>query len=90
MSKKAQGISINVIIVAVIALLVLVVLMAIFGGRMGLFNNDLENQTNKSCPGKIVSFSEDCGLDYSVSMGAYTNVDPGYKCCIQKRIVSES
>ncbi len=36
-NKKAQGISINVIIVAAIALLVLVVLSIIFVGRLGLF-----------------------------------------------------
>lgn len=37
MMKKAQGLSINVIIVAAIALIVLVILGVIFMGRMGLF-----------------------------------------------------
>lgn len=36
-NRKAQGISINVIIVAAIALLVLVVLSIIFVGKLGLF-----------------------------------------------------
>lgn len=36
-NKKAQGISINVIIIAAIALLVLVVLSIIFVGRLGIF-----------------------------------------------------
>ncbi|MEK6943186.1 MAG: hypothetical protein AABX00_03940 [Nanoarchaeota archaeon] len=36
--KKAQGISINVIIIAAIALAVLVVLFAIFTGRIGGFS----------------------------------------------------
>ena len=35
MSKKAQGLSMNVIIIAAIALLVLVILAVIFIGRMG-------------------------------------------------------
>ena len=35
--KKAQGLSINVIIIAAIALIVLVVLVAIFSGRLGDF-----------------------------------------------------
>jgi len=35
MKKKAQGLSLNVIIVAAIALIVLIVLWAIFTGRMG-------------------------------------------------------
>ncbi len=37
MNKKAQGVSINVIIIAVIALIVLVVIIAIFLGRIGMF-----------------------------------------------------
>jgi hypothetical protein len=36
-NKKAQGISINVIIIAAIALLVLVVLSIIFVGRLNIF-----------------------------------------------------
>ena len=36
--KKAQGLSINAIILAVIALVVLVVLVAIFTGRIGIFS----------------------------------------------------
>ena len=38
MKKKAQGISINSIIIAAIALLVLVVLAVMFIGRMGIFS----------------------------------------------------
>ncbi len=36
-NKKAQGLSMNVIIIAAIALLVLVVLSVIFVGRLGIF-----------------------------------------------------
>ncbi|MBR9706311.1 hypothetical protein GOV14_04700 [Candidatus Pacearchaeota archaeon] len=42
MNKKAQGISINVIIIAAIALIVLVVLIAVFTGRFGLFSEGVE------------------------------------------------
>jgi hypothetical protein len=38
--KKAQGISLNVIIIAAIALLVLVILSVIFMGRMGIFGEE--------------------------------------------------
>ncbi len=55
--KKAQGISINVIVVAAIALLVLVVLSVVFLGRFGLFTQqsaDCENKGGRcavgSCP----------------------------------------
>ena len=44
-SGKAQGLSINVIIVAAIALIVLVVLIAIFTGRLGLFSKGLGEAT---------------------------------------------
>ena len=50
MKKKAQGISINVIIIAVIALLVLVVLSLIFTGSLGKFGlkvTDCENKGGK-------------------------------------------
>jgi len=40
MAKKAQGISMNVIIIAAIALLVLVILSIIFVGRMGRFGEE--------------------------------------------------
>ena len=41
--KKAQGISINVIIVTIIALLVLVILAAIFTGKLTLFNRQVND-----------------------------------------------
>ena len=41
--KKAQGLSLNVIIIAAIALLVLVVLSIVFMGRMGIFNLNSDN-----------------------------------------------
>ncbi len=42
LNKKAQGISLNVIIVAAIALIVLVVLVVIFSDKMGGFGGTLE------------------------------------------------
>lgn len=44
--KKAQGLSVNTIIIAAIALIVLVVLIAIFTGRFGLFSKGLDQATN--------------------------------------------
>ena len=38
MNKKGQGISINVVIIAVLALIVLVVLAVIFTGRIAIFD----------------------------------------------------
>jgi hypothetical protein len=43
MSKKAQGISMNVIIIAALALIVLVVLVMIFTGRIGMFTGGVKS-----------------------------------------------
>ena len=42
MNKKAQGLPLNVIIIAVIVLLVLIVLWVIFTGRLGTFSQQLD------------------------------------------------
>ena len=39
--KKGQGLSLNVIIVAALALIVLVILVAIFTGRLGVFDKSV-------------------------------------------------
>jgi hypothetical protein len=43
MMKKAQGLSVNVIIVAALALIVLVILGVVFMGRMGLFGGQVSD-----------------------------------------------
>jgi len=50
-SKKAQGISVNTIIIAAIALIVLVVLVMIFTGRMGVFTTGIgkAGDASKTC-----------------------------------------
>tara|TARA_Y100000310_G_C20581606_1_gene763287 strand:+ start:58 stop:342 length:285 start_codon:yes stop_codon:yes gene_type:complete len=47
LNKKAQGISINVIIIAAIALAVLVILFAIFTGNIGQNTESINECTNK-------------------------------------------
>ena len=85
-SKKAQGISINVIIVAVIALLVLVVLMAIFGGRMGLWGEGVTDAQNRRCSDvsgyDVVQEGQQCPDGTALSLYAYTDVSAGFKCCL--------
>ncbi|MBI2653560.1 hypothetical protein HYX02_01990 [Candidatus Woesearchaeota archaeon] len=46
--KRAQGISINAIIIAALALVVLVVLFAVFTGRFGIFSRSL-NECTGTC-----------------------------------------
>ena len=51
-SKKGQGLSINVIIVATLALIVLVVLAVIFTTRAGIFDRGVSKEGNE----ELVSF----------------------------------
>ncbi len=90
MNKKAQGISINVIIIAAIALLVLVILSVIFMGRMGTFTGgvkDCELSGGKclvSCPDPADATTSDYNKQFDVWVckqavdGTTTNV-----CCVK-------
>lgn len=68
MDKKAQGISMNVIIIAAIALLVLVILSVIFIGRMGSFGEQTgacEQQggtcyDGPNCPQGTTKYTANC------------------------------
>ncbi|MBI2666419.1 hypothetical protein HYX13_02290 [Candidatus Woesearchaeota archaeon] len=46
MNKKAQGLSINVIIITALALIVLVVLVVIFTGRTAIFTGGVDKEGN--------------------------------------------
>ena len=45
--RKAVGLSINVIIVAVIGLIILVVVIAMLTGKLGLFGGEIEEAINR-------------------------------------------
>lgn len=72
MNKKAQGMSLNVIIIAALGLLVLVILAAIFVGRTGLFTKEVDK-----CTGSCVATKEACSGTYDklVSGGCDLNTD---------------
>jgi len=40
-NKKAQGLPLNVIIIAILVLIVLVVIIAIFAGKIGIFSREV-------------------------------------------------
>lgn len=94
MHKKAQGISLNVIIIAAIALLVLVILSIIFIGRMGRTREEVDKcETN----GGICK--EECTGEYEREVTAYKcyyaegddipsdknvgDVNEDVKCCLR-------
>lgn len=81
--KKAQGISINVIIVAAIALLVLVILSVIFIGRLGTFSSSVGECENKG--GSCVLSTDDCPEDKPTPFSEWQCPDvdeESQKCCI--------
>lgn len=92
--KRAQGLSITTIIVAVIGLIILVVLIAIFTGRLGAFGKGLEEQEKfgKKCE----EFNNDptvrdaflqrkgvvCPRDY-IEQVSSDSIATGRKCCVE-------
>jgi len=86
MDKKAQGISINTIIIAAIALIVLVVLIAIFTGRLGGFGQGVDIATKgTACDtggGERLPVSTGCGdLGPAVGIFSDTGGNTGFICC---------
>ncbi len=77
MKKKAQGISMNVIIIAAIALLVLVVLSIIFLGRMGSWSQNVADCETKG--GVCAPQGTSCG-EAGTSVEGYPVPYPGWKC----------
>jgi len=78
MSKKAQGMSLNVIIIAILALLVLVVLAVIFLGRINVFGkgvSDCDRQPDHVCTSDLSCRTTSAGD----SMAGYVR-DTTYNC----------
>ncbi|MBD3355092.1 hypothetical protein GF361_03855 [Candidatus Woesearchaeota archaeon] len=94
MDKKAQGLPINVIIVAAIALIVLVVLVAIFTGRLGLFGQEV-SKVGQECTEFTTTIDNTeynaewqespCGEnEREIFTATDANEYPGEHCCIRK------
>ncbi len=91
MRKKAQGISLNVIIIAALGLLVLVILAIIFTGRTGVFVKESDKCVVQG--GRCVESEDQCTGTYErIGWGAcdlngdgkfqYNNKDDDGYCCI--------
>ncbi len=95
-SKKGQGLSLNVIVIAAIALIVLVVLVAVFTGRMGEWTAGIKKTENKYCqdvpPDTIGSSiggirklsSEGCTGNEIQVYGVFEDIQVGRICCVPK------
>ena len=83
-STKAQGISVNTIIIAAIALIVLVVLIAVFGGRMGLWGEGMDKATEGTKCTDVGSWKSECETGEEAAYGKFEDADkyPGLFCCV--------
>ena len=88
--RKAQGLSMNTIIVAALGLIVLIVLVLIFSGRAGWFSKSTsscaaqggycsEDQSGRCGPGEIMIWSGDCSCK-----GPYEDADRNNQFCSEK------
>ena len=83
--NKAQGMPINVVIVAALALIVLVVLLVIFSGSIGKTAENIGSCTTKNgmCADKL---GGKCGGDYPIPLFVSSDCkdsDPKNLCCIR-------
>ena len=88
MNKKGQSISINTIIIAVLALGVLVVLFYIFTGRIGTFSEGVSKTASCENSCKSLNMNKDdsstdkaCTSPNAYVPGTYSDVGQGRVCC---------
>jgi len=79
-SKKSQGISMQTVVLAVLALFVLIVMIVIFGGRAG-FMSDFYNECT-DLNGTVVDKTAECPEDKPISSPFLKEEDQ--KCCVKK------
>lgn len=87
MNKKAQGLSINVIIIVAISLIVLVVLVAVFTGNLGKFSGSVSDTTgdiDKNCAdiGEFVD-TDKCGSPLTSKDSVFGKV-----CCKKSSVAA--
>ena len=92
-NKRAQGLSITTIIVAVIGLIILVVIIVMITGKLGAFGRGLESVS--SCENTCKAVGGDRGRELSsascvdnpgvsvrkIIPGTFSDVDTGKVCC---------
>ena len=75
--KKAQGLSLKVIIVAVISLIVLIVVTAIFTGKISIFGENIKDCSSK---GGVCVEQGECET-YQILTAA--SCSEGEVCCVE-------
>lgn len=77
--KKAQGLSLNTIIIAALVIMVLVILALVFTGQMGSFGT-----STKSCISKGGNCKQTCEDNEMQALFVATCSEEGEICCIPK------
>jgi uncharacterized membrane protein YqiK len=85
-SRKAQGMSLNVIVVAVIVLIILVVLILIFSGKLKIFSSKTTETTSQyeSTKCLVPGTNNECSYDpkeCASKGGSYNQIEGGYSDC---------
>ena len=88
MNKKAQGLSLNTVVIAAIVLIVLVVLIGIFTGSLGRFVEGFLGTSQNSCP--IEDQKTECNsFTEKPIFGPFEpKLAEGKKCCQPKETIS--
>ncbi len=76
--KKAEGLSLSVIVIAVVCLIVLVILTLIFTGRINMFNQGIDE-----CQGTCMKTADECG-----NVGGQATYKP--KCALNAQRVQDT
>ncbi len=83
--KKAQGLSMNVIIIAALALIVLVILAVVFMGKMGPWVTETDSCVNNG--GRCVDLKSECTGPYEeIRTGRNYGCPEDKYCCIGVQI----
>lgn len=79
--KKAQGLPMNVIIIAAIALIVLVVIVVIFTGKARTFTAETGSCASQGgkCAQSLIPPQQSCPAGWAT----ISNKDPDCTCCIE-------
>jgi hypothetical protein len=85
--RKAQGLSITTIIVAVIGIIILVVLIVIFTGRLGIFSKGLEEQSDVKCTNicRALNMDEGTTLTSTTTVCGTGETKVSEKCCCKSK-----
>ena len=90
MNKKAQGLSLNMIVVAVIVLIVLVVIIAIFSGKLGNWGGQVDTlagDATKNCAdlgtgAEVMDSLTACNEENGHVVAAKDTLAIGKVCCV--------